>query len=458
VAVATDNPQGSALGTNGTPASSLTYSYTVSAALSNSILVVQPYSETGTSAVVSSVTYGGVPLTKAGGIAFQTSGSAFEGSDLWYLLSPAAGTANIVVTWAATMDKASVNAVTLTGAAQQAPSVEATVVTGSATASPQTISITTVTDGALVLGGFTANQEAAITMSTGTLLKSTLCSDGGGGGGAGAIGYAIKSPAGSQSLVFIQAGLIRAAAVIAAFAPAPSGTTFNQSVLASNQPTNSIVRQAGKPLRTTNTPTKTLVRAVTKPLTTTTTPTKSLNKQTAKTLLTTSTLAASLVAARAFLKAVLAATAPGANMVRQTGKLLLSIDGAVASVARSTAKALRASTTPAKTLTALKVKLVSLLASTAPVASVSRGVGKVLRAIASAVARLTQVDTIAGAVAHYPWHPPSHYFVPFGSFPPGYLYLPIWEETLPRQTTWTASGNASTSWSTPARASTVWRT
>lgn len=215
-----DNPQGSALGTNGATATATppAYSYTVTAGLWSSILIVTPYTETGVTTAVSGVTYNGVALTQAG-----SSGAIvtyYRSVDVWYLLNPPAGTANVQVTWAAAVSNSNCNVVTLTGVKQQAPSVEATVVTGNGSASPSTISITTATDGSLVFGGICFNQEVVVTMTTGTLLKSTFASDGAAGGSAGAIGYAIKAAHGSQSLVFVQSGAAAYVAIAVAFAPA----------------------------------------------------------------------------------------------------------------------------------------------------------------------------------------------------------------------------------------------
>lgn len=236
-----------------------------------------------------------------------------------------------------------------------------------------------------------------------------------------------------------------------------TGTTYNQSVLASSQPTNALVRQAGKLQLTTNTPTKSIVRAVGKNILATTTPTKALNRQTTKTLLTASTLAASLATMRVLLKSVLAATTPVAALVRSAGKPLLTVNSALVSLVKAAAKTLSATTTPTKSLSSLKVRLLSLLASTTPVASVSRSIGKFLRAATSALAQFSSVGGSTGPVAAYPWRPPTFYVPPYGFGPVGMFEYPIWDDQLPATTTWTAATRPTTTWSTPTRPTTVWR-
>jgi hypothetical protein len=94
-------------------ASSLTWSHTVGAGF-NRILVV------GTSAAgltsVSSVTYGAAALTRIN----ATSSSSSETTEMWYLLAPPAGTANIVVTFSGS-DSVAAGSVSFTGVSQSTP-------------------------------------------------------------------------------------------------------------------------------------------------------------------------------------------------------------------------------------------------------------------------------------------------------------------------------------------------
>ena len=73
-------------------------------------------------------------------------------SELWYLLNPSVTTANIAFSWSNSIDDIGIFVFYLTEAAQQAP--EATGSAGDTLEDePFTIGITTVTDGALVVGG-----------------------------------------------------------------------------------------------------------------------------------------------------------------------------------------------------------------------------------------------------------------------------------------------------------------
>ncbi len=90
--IAVDTTSSAATASGG--ASSLTFSHTVNSG-SNSILVVEvASSHGGASDPVSSVTYGSQTLTLAGSASLPNS----ETTDIWYLLAPTVGTANVVVT------------------------------------------------------------------------------------------------------------------------------------------------------------------------------------------------------------------------------------------------------------------------------------------------------------------------------------------------------------------------
>src|SRR3972149_3113909 len=77
-------------------ASSLTWSHTVTSTGADRILVVGVSIRNGSSQTVSSVTYNGVAFPPVlGGVA--TNGTVLR-NELWYLLNPATGTNNVVVT------------------------------------------------------------------------------------------------------------------------------------------------------------------------------------------------------------------------------------------------------------------------------------------------------------------------------------------------------------------------
>jgi len=83
-------------GSNGR--SSNTLSVTIAAG--TTLLVVHVACST-TGFTVSNITYGGVNLTRLGG-GVKPSGTGY--ADSWYLLNPAVGTANVVVTWSGSVN------------------------------------------------------------------------------------------------------------------------------------------------------------------------------------------------------------------------------------------------------------------------------------------------------------------------------------------------------------------
>lgn len=108
---------GTSIGTNtkstaGSTVNTFTVSHTVTAG-SNRMLVVMV--EFGSFTTVTSVTYGGVSLTKQGGIT-----STSTNGDIWYLLSPTPGTANVVVNYAGFTNTV-VDAINMTGVNQSTP-------------------------------------------------------------------------------------------------------------------------------------------------------------------------------------------------------------------------------------------------------------------------------------------------------------------------------------------------
>ena len=90
--IAVDTTSSAATASGG--ASSLTFSHTVNSG-SDSILIVEVAdSHGGAGDPVASVTYGGQSLTLLGSATLPNA----ESADIWYLLAPTVGTANVVVT------------------------------------------------------------------------------------------------------------------------------------------------------------------------------------------------------------------------------------------------------------------------------------------------------------------------------------------------------------------------
>jgi hypothetical protein len=190
----------------------LTWSHTV-ANQSNRMLIVGVQSE-GTSGVqASSVTYGGVALTKVDQVEAYSS-SYYQDVSQWYLIAPTVGTANIIVTWGSSISTGSAGAIGLYGVAQQAPEASASNFSNSGAT---TTNITTKTSGAWVVdvfgSGQTAGNLAPGSGQTQRYIQSSGSTTSGGG--------STKSvaTAGATSMTWTQTGINRSAQVVASFAP-----------------------------------------------------------------------------------------------------------------------------------------------------------------------------------------------------------------------------------------------
>ncbi len=132
----------------------LTYSHTVGAGLSNSILVVLcGYYTTPATSAISGITFNSVALTK---IQRNNDGTRAATTEAWYLVSPAAGAHNIVVSLTADIgasDPLVCHSRSYSGVNQSSPidaqSSPPQIVTGSHTA--HTVSLTTVAANAWIL-------------------------------------------------------------------------------------------------------------------------------------------------------------------------------------------------------------------------------------------------------------------------------------------------------------------
>jgi hypothetical protein len=148
VEITFDNSSSAYTGTTGT---GLSWSHTVGSG-SNGILVVGIGGK-DTSAndlVINSITYNGVNMTLASGSsAVAVESSNRLKSDIYYLLSPPAGTYSIQVTYAGNVTSKVAGAVSLFGVAQQGP--ESVAVNTEISAESISTNITTVTAGAWVV-------------------------------------------------------------------------------------------------------------------------------------------------------------------------------------------------------------------------------------------------------------------------------------------------------------------
>lgn len=210
------------------PATSLTFAHTCSG--SNRILFVTTITNTGTG--VSGVTYNGVALTLLDSRA-DAGGNVPE---LWYLIAPATGSNNIVITVSGSNAIAGA-AASYTGVKQSAPSVFGNNRADSATSVSK--SLTSTTDNSWMICGFTNNFAATSwTAGTNTTIRSgsqwTGCGD----------RNALTSPAGSETLA-VNLGSSASLVMLAAFLEPPASgpanlKTFNGLAAASIKTINGL--------------------------------------------------------------------------------------------------------------------------------------------------------------------------------------------------------------------------
>lgn len=197
--------------TTGASISSRTWLHTV-ANQSNRVLIVGVQAENGSIRHPSGVTYNGVALTQIN-TANVGSGTR-QCVSLWYLLAPAVGTANVVVTWSSSVSNATAGAISLYNVAQAAPEANATSVNNSGAT---TTNITTLTDGAWVVDMFGSGNGGGLSAAGGQTARFTNTS-----GSTTAGGGSTKpvATAGATSVTWSQAGGVnRSAGVAASFAP-----------------------------------------------------------------------------------------------------------------------------------------------------------------------------------------------------------------------------------------------
>ena len=166
---------------SGNKGTSLTLAHTMEDA-ANRMLVVAALARDASAAAcdVSSVTYNGVGLTKADEA--NAGAGPYVCSELWYLIAPATGTHDVVVTWAAQVDRRIVGATSMLNVAQQAP--EATANTGSASAATITTTVTTTSTAPMLMDGLTVSSGGG-RIPTEVLQTENFDVPQGGVGGAG---------------------------------------------------------------------------------------------------------------------------------------------------------------------------------------------------------------------------------------------------------------------------------
>jgi len=223
-----------AISSGSTTATSLTFSHTCTG--SDRILFVGMTDDSGGSSLITGITYNGVALTKIGGV--QTSGDRW--STLWYLIAPATGANNVVVT-ASSSSVLSGHAASYTGAKQTGqPDSNATNTISSS--SSFSLTTTTVADNSWLVGEYRVPTGNTVSAGAGTVMRAGATS-----GTGFADSNSVTTPAGSDSLAFTISGSWNWGGVVASIAPSTSTAyteTFNETIsLAEN-----LEKQAGKSL------------------------------------------------------------------------------------------------------------------------------------------------------------------------------------------------------------------
>jgi len=197
-----------ATGSSNTGASSLTYSHTCTG--SNLVLLVGVYSDDGDT--TTGVTFNSVALTLIAKT--QNGGADSSWTSLWYLVGPATGAHNVVISRSGTNSFLRGDSASYTGVSSLS-SVNASN-SGSGTAATLSISATTIYNNSWVVGFFTNRQ--APTVNSGITARNGLNGSGGVLSGIGD-SNGPKTPAGSYTMIANAGGTSNMGGVIAAVTP-----------------------------------------------------------------------------------------------------------------------------------------------------------------------------------------------------------------------------------------------
>ena len=151
------NPQSA----EGGAVNSLTLSSYDSQSSGSGILVVGVLDDDSAGDTIDDVTFNSVSLTSSAGL--KEVSSSQTRSEIWYMFAPD-GTNDIVVTFSDTVGGCGVGAIILEGAVQQAPEADNKQTT---TGEPSDLSVTTLTDGAMLIDSHAQNVNAAQTVTQG---------------------------------------------------------------------------------------------------------------------------------------------------------------------------------------------------------------------------------------------------------------------------------------------------
>jgi hypothetical protein len=196
-------------GNNGGSTTSLSYAYTVGSS-ANRLLIVNLIGSASTDDI-SSVTYGGVQMTLLGKV--QAPSNAWQ--YIYYLLNPASGSNNVVVT-AASAHYLISQAASWSDVKQSAQPDAITTNMAAAATTSTTTSLTTVASGSLVVQGVWSDSHlAAGPGTTPVVIESALDA-----GGIFVSANSPVAPAGGVGMTTISDGTMSSGVIMASFSPA----------------------------------------------------------------------------------------------------------------------------------------------------------------------------------------------------------------------------------------------
>lgn len=202
--------------TSNTNVSSLTFAHDV---VAGEKLIVGTTAEdnSATDVVVTGITYGGVALTKIDGLSGDNA-VVWNRSELWELTAPAAGTANVIISFTGSVAGCTGMAVCIKGLKAQIYEAKGTGSAGSSTA--EIASAISITPGAFFIavgnsgaGGDTFVLTAPPATELFNINNATI--------EWGGMGYRVAGAAGSYTIAWTLGNLNRWAEVIAAYAVVP---------------------------------------------------------------------------------------------------------------------------------------------------------------------------------------------------------------------------------------------
>ncbi len=198
---------------------------------SNRMVVALPSTERGGTeilSVISSITYNGTAMiisrdTSLDSPNFDQACSAYLG-ETWL---PTAGTYNVILTWTQVNESTMLGIISLAGVKDQAPEAVGSNV-GTANVTSGSVSITTITNNAWLVGCIHQGAGAAVIALTGSTVRYTT-----GAGSTNTGGDKAVTTAGATTFAWTSGTSKRWAGVVLAFEEATTGTNYNLNLFPS---------------------------------------------------------------------------------------------------------------------------------------------------------------------------------------------------------------------------------